>query len=190
MSSGSKTCSGSPHCVNDHSRASKESSVQRQVTCSVELQIPCVSFVCDPCSNRCYLRVNKRNHEVNQVTTKEPERIPSSQLKGIGFCPAAWDVITFWQLHNSKYYHLLYNSLVFPEKLQAQCVAPWNPFSSKFHTLLTCCEQIFPANQNFRQTESLSQHVNIHHCSLEISQKEALTQLIWSQQDGSTLFSF
>lgn len=63
------------------------------------------------------LKVNLGNREVNQVTTREPERMPSSPLERIGFCPPAWDVIPLSQLHSSKYFHGLYNSAVFPGKL-------------------------------------------------------------------------
>lgn len=70
------------------------------------------------------LKVNLRNHEVNQVITWEPERIPSSPLEGIGFCPPAWGVIALSQLQNSKYFHWLYNSAVFPEKLRPSVCHP------------------------------------------------------------------
>lgn len=80
--------------------------------------------------------------------------------------------MTLSQLHNSKYYHWLYNCPVFPEKLSPSV---WHPGIHRAANS-TCClhaeSRAFLANQNVDKL-SLSQHSNTLHGSLETRYRES-----------------
>lgn len=100
-------------------------------------------------------------------------------------------MITSSRLPTSKYCHSFVIQLPsLSWETQPQCVTPWNPPGSRFHTWHTCCERSFPANQNFSQTESLPQHANTLHGSLETSQTERSFSPAHLKPTGWFLFIF